>query len=148
MRISSRHKNSSRLIKSKETMNTMNSFPISWLNYTEKHSNGRQNTSAKRKRTLTADRVPDAAGWCTLMADRVPATTAEILSRPTECLLPLNEVLSRPIGCFRNRMKYSLGRQNASAIGWSTLTADKMPASIGWSTLTADRMLPRLEITL
>ena len=91
-------------------MNTMNSFPISWLNYTEKHSNGRQNTSAKRKRTLTADRVPDAAGWCTLMADRVPATTAEILQRPTECLLPLNGVLSRPIECFRNRMKYSLGR--------------------------------------
>lgn len=37
--------------------------------------------------TLTADRVPDAIRWNTLTGDRVCATTAKILSRPTEYLM-------------------------------------------------------------
>ena len=54
----------------------MNSFPISWLNYTEK-----------------------------------------TLQRPTEY--------------FREKKKNSHGRQNASAIGDNTLTADTMPNDVG-----------------
>ena len=129
-------------------MNTMNSFPISWLNYTEKtlqrpteyfrekkknshgrqstrcggmvYSNGRQSTCYNCGNTPTADTMLASIGWSTLTADRMLPQSDEVLRRPTEC--------------FRNRMEYPHGRQNASAIGWSTLTAD--------------RMLPRLEITL
>lgn len=107
-------------------MNTMNSFPISWLNYTEKtlqrpteyfrekkkNSHGRQSTRCCRMEyshsrqstcydcgnTTTADRVLDAAGWITLTGDRVLATTAKIPSRPVEY--------------FRNLRKHRLGRQS------------------------------------
>ena len=56
--------------------------------------------------TLTADRVPDAIRWNTLTGDRVCATTAKILSRPTEYLMRfcvycsavfLNSILFRKI---------------------------------------------------
>ena len=140
-------------------MNTMNSFPISWLNNTEKtlqrpteyfrekkkdshgrqstrcggmvYSNGRQSTCYNCGNTLTADRMLASIEWSTLTADRM--------------LPQLDGVLSRPIECFRNRMKYSHGRQdacsdrmkysdgrqNASAIGDNTLTADTMPNDVG-----------------
>ena len=66
-----------------------------------KYSNSRQSTSAICANIVTADRVRDATGWNTLTADRVPdairwntltgdrvcATTAKILSRPTEYLM-------------------------------------------------------------
>ena len=40
-----------------------------------------------------------------------------------------------------NVIKHSVGRQDASAIGLSTLTADIMLATTGNSTLSADTML-------
>ena len=42
-------------------------------------------------------------------------------------------------------LKYSVGRQDASAIGYSTLTAVVMLASIGNCTLSADRVFPQLD---
>ena len=126
-------------------MNTMNSFPISWLNYTEKtlqrpteyfrekkknshgrqstrccrmvYSNGRQSTCYNCGNTPTADRMLASIEWSTLTADRMLPQSDEVLSRPTEC--------------FRNRMKYSDGRQNASAIGDNTLTADTILNDVG-----------------
>ena len=66
-------------------------------------------------------------------------------SFPISWLNQSDEVLRRPTECFRNRMKYSHGRQNAcsdrmkysdgrqnaSAIGDNTLTADTMPNDVG-----------------
>ena len=86
----------------------------------KKYSNSRQSTSAICANIVTADRVCDATGWNTLTADRVPdairwntltgdrvcATTAKILSRPTEYLMRfcvycsavfLNSILFRKI---------------------------------------------------
>ena len=50
--------------------------------------------------------------------------------------------------CLSKSRKHSDGRQNTSATGWSTLTADRVPDAAGWSTLTADRVLATIAETL
>ncbi len=71
--------------------------PTEYLLQRRKYAHGRQSTSAICASIVTADKVPDDAGWNTLTADGIPdatgwntlsavrvlATTAEILSRPT-----------------------------------------------------------------
>lgn len=140
-------------------MNTMNSFPISWLNYTEKtlqrpteyfrekkknshgrqstrccrmeNSNARQSTCYNCGNTPTADRMLASIEWSTLTADRILPQLDEVLSRPTECFRNrLEYSLGRQDACL-DRMEYSDGRQNASAIGDNTLTADTMPNDVG-----------------
>ena len=140
-------------------MNTMNSFPISWLNYTEKtlqrpteyfrekkknshgrqstrcggmvYSNGRQSTSYNCGNTPTADRMLASIEWSTLTADWMLPQSDEVLRRPTECFRNrMKYSLGRQNACS-DRMKYSLGRQNASAIGDNTLTADTMLNDVG-----------------
>jgi hypothetical protein len=55
----------------------------------------------------------------------------EVLRRPTECFRNrLEYSLGRQDACL-DRMEYSDGRQNASAIGDNTLTADTMLNDVG-----------------
>ena len=75
--------------------------PTKYHQLVRKYSDSRQSTSAICANIVTADKVRDATGWNTLTADRVPdairwntltgdrvcATTAKILSRPTEYLM-------------------------------------------------------------
>ena len=140
-------------------MNTMNSFPISWLNYTEKtlqrpteyfrekkknshgqqstrcggmvYSNGRQSTCYNCGNTLTADTMLASIGWSTLTADRMLPQSDEVLRRPTECFRNRLEYSHGRQDAYLDRMEYSDGRQNASAIGDNTLTADTMPNDVG-----------------
>ena len=140
-------------------MNTMNSFPISWINYTEKtlqrpteyfrekkknshgrqstrccrmvYSNGRQSTCYNCGNTPTADRMLASIEWSTLTADRMLPQLDEVLSRPTECFRNRMEYSHGRQNACLNRMKHSDGRQNASAIGDNTLTADTMLNDVG-----------------
>ena len=60
---------------------------------------------------------------------RLPGSTTQrkVLSQPTNCLFLLR--------------KHRDGRQNASANGRSSPTADRVHDAAGWNTLTADRVL-------
>lgn len=140
-------------------MNTMNSFPISWLNYTEKtlqrpteyfrekkknshgrqstrcggmvYSNGRQSTCCNCGNTPTADRMLASIEWSTLTADRMLPQSDEVLRRPTECFRNRLEYPHGRQNACLDWMKYFDGRQNASAIGDNTLTADTMLNDVG-----------------
>ena len=99
---------------------------------------------ATRKRTPTADRVPDTTGWNTPTAVRVLATMEEVLSRPSE--YPRRIFL---IGQSENLLRYSDGRESASSLVASILTAVGVFYSNASGTLTAVIVLhPAASCTL
>ena len=69
--------------------------------------------------------------WSTLTADRMLPQSDEVLSRPTECFRNRLEYSHGRQNACLDRMEYSDGRQNASAIGDNTLTADTMLDDVG-----------------
>ena len=77
-----------------------------------KYSDGRQSTSAFCASIVTADRIPNAAGWNTMTADKVHYTTAETLRRQTEY--------------FRNLRKHRGGRQNIQSVYYRLLVQLKI----------------------
>ena len=119
-------------INSKETMTKMNSFPDHQAQQRRgKHSDGRQNASSFRDSIVTPDRI-------------LPRKEKE-LSRPTEYPMLQDGVLQRPTEYLIQPRKYSNGRQNA-CFHWMEYSHGRLDASaIGWSTPTADRMLPQSD---
>ncbi len=96
--------------------------------------------------TLTADRIPDATGWNTTTGDRVLATTAEILSRPTEYFRNLCKLRDSRQSTRCYRMEYSIGRQNTRCCRMEYSIGRQSTCHNGGNTLTADLILPRLEM--
>ncbi len=65
-----------------------------------KYAHGRQSTSAICASIVTADKVPDAAGWNTLSADRIPDTTGWNTLTAVRVLATTAKALSQPTGFY------------------------------------------------
>ena len=114
------------LIKSKETMFTINFFSSSRPKRRVKHSDGRQSTSSFCGNIVTADRI-------------LPLLD-EGLSRTTEYPILQDGVLSRAREYLLRLRKHHHGRESTSAICASIVTAEKVLSPTVWSTTEADRV--------
>ena len=114
------------LIKSKETMFTINFFSSSRPKRRVKHSDGRQSTSSFCGNIVTADRI-------------LPPLDEE-LSRATEYPILQDGVLSRAREYLLRLRKHHHGRQRTSAICASIVTAEKVLSPTALNTTATDRV--------
>ena len=122
------------LIKSKETMTKMTSFPDLLAQLRRgKHPDGRQSTSSFCGNIVTAVRVLPRKDEELQRPTEYPMLQDGVLSRATECLLRLRKHSDGRQSTRCYRMEYSHGRQST---GYNC-----------GNTLTADRVLPQFEQT-
>ena len=126
------------LIKSKETMFTINFFSSSRPKRRVKHSDGRQSTSSFCGNIVTADRILPQQDEELQQPTEYPMLQDGVLSRATEYPILQNGVLSRAIEYLLRMRKYHHGRQRTSAICASIVTAEKVLSPTAWSTTAAD----------